>query len=44
MLFCMAIKRKSLKMCFEINGEGEIEHVIEKKSSISQNLFKLTGR
>jgi DNA primase len=23
------------------NGEGEIEHVIEKKQSISQNLFEL---
>jgi hypothetical protein len=30
-------------MCFEINGEGEIEHVIE-KVNISQNLFELTGR
>jgi hypothetical protein len=28
----MAIKRKSLKMCFETNGEGEIEHVIEKSN------------
>jgi DNA primase len=32
MLLFMAIKRKSLKMCFEIQWRREIEHVIEKSN------------
>jgi DNA primase len=41
MLLLYGDKTEEFEDALKSNGEGEIEHVIEKAISISQNLFKL---